>query len=204
MKPRAISCIDCGAVRVSCSKGTRCNPCATALKYDESRNKIKKALEDLGHTDVTLNGFNKSGQMSFRFFHSVCGTEQVWSSTNLQKRLKEDPNTAPCSHCGSKRRTVEATRVSALNNGVPDHLLTAWEAYRRRTRRLTERTYRLHKTTINPLDLPRGMTSYHLDHKFPIIEGFLQGHPPEFIARAENLHLITSTQNLSKGRQLWI
>jgi hypothetical protein len=142
--------------------------------------------------------------MSFKFVHPICETVQVWSATNLQKRLKEDPNTAPCSHCGSKRRTAEATRVSALNNGVPDDQLPAWEAYRRRTRQLTEVTYRLHKATINPLNLKRGLTTYHLDHKFPIIEGFLQGHSPEFIARVQNLELLTSLENISKGRQLWI
>jgi hypothetical protein len=194
----------CGKVAFTFSKAPRCTDCSAIAQYSESRQRTKSLLEKFDYADVTDAERTHYGRIQLRFTHIACETTQVWTLTNLEKVLKKDPNTAPCSHCGSKRRTAEATRVSALNNGVPDDQLPAWEAYRRRTRRLTEQTYRLHKATINPLNLKRGLTTYHLDHKFPIIEGFLQGHQPEFIARVQNLRMMTSTENISKGRQLWI
>lgn len=76
-----------------------------------------------------------------------------------------------------------------------------WEGYRAKTRRLSEQTYRANKATINPLNLKRGTFDYHLDHKFPIIEGFLQGIDPERLAAVDNLQLLPAKVNLSKGRQ---
>lgn len=69
----------------------------------------------------------------------------------------------------------------------------------RLTRQLSDRTYRKHKVTINPLSLPRGMRTFHLDHKLPIFEGFKQGLTPEFMARVENLQMLPATENISKG-----
>jgi hypothetical protein len=81
-----------------------------------------------------------------------------------------------------------------------DFDVALWEEYSTKARRLTEKTYQMHKDEINPLNLKRGYRTYHLDHKMPIIEGFLQGIPVEVIAAKENLQILKAEVNLSKGR----
>lgn len=85
--------------------------------------------------------------------------------------------------------------------GIKDvHL---WERYRKKVRTLTEAVYKEHKSTINPLNLPRtrGSRGYHLDHRKAIVQCFLDGDPPEFAARLENLQMLQAVLNLSKGRK---
>lgn len=82
-----------------------------------------------------------------------------------------------------------------------DFDVTLWEEYSTKVRRLTEKTYQKHKHEINPLNLKRGVHTYHLDHKMPIIEGFLQGIPAEQIAAKENLQILRAFDNISKGRK---
>mgnify|MGYP003489484051 FL=1 len=76
-----------------------------------------------------------------------------------------------------------------------------WEEYSTAARRMTERTYKAHKHEINPLNLKRGYRTYHLDHRIPLIEGFLQGIPVEVIAAKENLQILPAFTNMSKGRK---
>ena len=57
------------------------------------------------------------------------------------------------------------------------------------------------KEEINPLNLPRGMHSYHLDHIISIADGFEQGLPYKVIAAKENLQMLSAFDNLSKGRR---
>jgi hypothetical protein len=201
MKKRERTYACCGKVVLTFSKAPRCTTCAAQDLYSGGRNKIKKALEDLGHTEVTFGGILNSGKISVSFLHPVCGTQQTWQASNITKVLKADPNTAPCSHCGAKRRTAEATRVSALNNGIPDDQVQQWADYSRVVRKLTERTYKTFKTEINPLNLDRGLKTNHLDHKFSIVEGFLKNIDPKIIASKENLQMLPSTENISKGRK---
>jgi hypothetical protein len=82
-------------------------------RYDNVRAQTKLLLETLGHTNVVYGGFDKNGKVQVTFTHSVCGEEQVWQASNITKRLKIDPNTAPCSKCGGKRRAMIATLASA-------------------------------------------------------------------------------------------
>lgn len=82
-----------------------------------------------------------------------------------------------------------------------DFDVALWEEYSTKARRLTEQTYKKNKHEINPLNLKRGIRTYHLDHKMPIIEGFLQGIPVEVIAAKENLQILPALTNMSKGRK---
>lgn len=82
-----------------------------------------------------------------------------------------------------------------------DFDIQKWIDYRSLVRKLTEQTYRAYKTEINPLNLKRGRATWHLDHRVPIIEGFLQGRPPEELASKENLQMLPAFDNISKGRR---
>ena len=159
-------------------------------------------LKQLGHVDVNFGQILKSGKISITFTHQACGTTQTWQASNITKVLKKNPHVAPCSKCGAKRRTSVATLAYMKKYGIDEARADEWEIYRKLVRRLTGQTYRRHKELINPLNLKRGMFEHHLDHKFPIIEGFLAGLEPAELAKASNLQMLTSTANLSKGRQI--
>lgn len=200
MKRAKVTCVDCGAERFTFSRAPRCFTCNAAWKYKDSRDAIKKSLEDIGHTDVQFTGILNSGKISVTFTHAVCGTRQTWQASNVTKVMKADPNTAPCSKCGGKRRAAKATAGFVAKYGIDPARIGEWEIYRHTVRRLTERTYRLHRAEINPLNLIRGRSTYHLDHRMPIIEGFVRGLDPAALAVKENLQILPALDNLSKGR----
>lgn len=77
-----------------------------------------------------------------------------------------------------------------------------WQAYSTAVRKLSEITYREHRWHINPLNLKRGVRTYHLDHKVPIIECFKRGWSPEQAASVNNLQILRAEDNLSKSRSL--
>jgi len=194
-----LTCVDCGLKRFSFGRHERCNPCATLKKYKTLRDE-REALLNTMYIGVSRSEPTHYGKTAWTFTHVECGTTQTWSDSNLTKQLDLRPNSTPCKKCGAKERTDIARAAFVAKYGLDPARIDEWEIYLKTTRRLTEKNYHLHKATINPLNLDRGMDTYHLDHKFPIIEGFLQGHPPEFIARPENLQMLTATANLSKGR----
>lgn len=86
--------------------------------------------------------------------------------------------------------------------GLTDEQLKQWNAYRQRVRWLTAKSYKEHRELINPFNLKRGVHDWHLDHRVPVIEGFLKNIPPEIIAAKENLQMLPAFENLSKGRSV--
>jgi hypothetical protein len=75
-----------------------------------------------------------------------------------------------------------------------------WDLYKFNVWRYTEKTYKENYSSINPKNFKRG-EDYHLDHKFSISEGFLQGVLPSIIGGVVNLEILTSYDNNSKGRK---
>jgi hypothetical protein len=72
--------------------------------------KEKTLLEGAGYTQVENLGVNKNGKREWSFVHSACGTSSRMVFGNIQSGLKKDPTNPPCSFCGSKRRTANATK----------------------------------------------------------------------------------------------
>jgi hypothetical protein len=75
------------------------------------------------------------------------------------------------------------------------------KSYRRAVSYYTEKSYIEYKNIINPDNLERGLHTNHIDHIFPVIEGWKNGIDPKILSRHENLRLIDSYENLSKGER---
>jgi hypothetical protein len=75
------------------------------------------------------------------------------------------------------------------------------QSYRRSVSYYTEKTYEEYKDIINPNGLDRGIHSNHIDHIFPVIEGWKNRIDPKVISNYKNLRLIDSYDNLSKGER---
>ena len=78
--------------------------------------------------------------------------------------------------------------------------------YRQIVTFLTEKTYRKFKQEINPHDLRRkvGSGSYHLDHKYSVFQGFVDGILPDIIASKHNLQMLLGSENMAKGTKCHI
>jgi hypothetical protein len=75
------------------------------------------------------------------------------------------------------------------------------QSYRRAVSYYTEKTYEEYKYIINPDNLERGVHTNHIDHIFPVIEGWKNKIDPKLISHYKNLRLIDSYENLSKGER---
>jgi len=79
-------------------------------------------------------------------------------------------------------------------------------AYRQIVTFLTEKSYRKFKQEINPHNLQRnvGSSGYHLDHKYSVFQGFVDGVAPEIIASKYNLQMLLGSENMAKGAKCHI
>ena len=76
---------------------------------------------------------------------------------------------------------------------------TKWAVYSARVRELTRQSYYRHIDSVNPLKVKRGRHTYHVDHKYSIMQGFLNNIPPSIIAHWTNLEMRSAHENISKG-----
>lgn len=87
---------------------------------------------------------------------------------------------------------------------IPDDFLSDYQIYRKKVKRLTETTYKMYKNIINPNNLERvtnGKVGFQLDHKYSIIEGFLNNVEPEIISHHCNLQMIEWSSNRTKSKR---
>ena len=73
------------------------------------------------------------------------------------------------------------------------------QSYRRAVSYYTEKTYEEYRDIINPYNIERGIHTNHIDHIFPVIEGWKNKIDPKLISHHSNLRLVDSYENLSKG-----
>ena len=73
------------------------------------------------------------------------------------------------------------------------------KSYRRSISYYTELEYKKYKDIINPDDRERGLYTNHIDHIYPVIEGWENKISPKLLSSYKNLRLIPSVDNLSKG-----
>jgi hypothetical protein len=190
-------CCICSNQEMTASKSPHCAKCFNDAKGTAKRLEEKKYLEVL-YTNVSGPEYNHHGKPVWTFTHE-CGVEQSWVFGNILKQRKMNPNSVPCSRCGGKSRMKKAMAGYMEKYGYKD--LLEYRRYCRKVRGLSDLNYNLYKSEINPHNLERGMHTYHLDHKMAIIEGFLLGLDAEFMARKENLQMLSAPDNLSKGRR---
>jgi hypothetical protein len=86
---------------------------------------------------------------------------------------------------------------------IPDEFLSDYKIYRKKIRRLTELTYKTNKHIINPDNFERvtnGKVGFQLDHRYSIVEGFLNDVEPEIISHCCNLQMLEWNLNREKSK----
>jgi hypothetical protein len=76
--------------------------------------------------------------------------------------------------------------------------LKLYENYRRKVTYLSDKNYQANLSTINPENLERGHTTYHLDHIYPVILGFINKIEAELISHPKNLQILPHLENRIK------
>lgn len=74
-----------------------------------------------------------------------------------------------------------------------------FQNYRRKIDVVTRNSYKEHITVINPDNLIRSKTGFHLDHMFSVFDGFIQSVPIYIIAHPANLTMLNASENTSKN-----
>ena len=103
----------------------------------------------------------------------------------------------PCAVCGGKERMKKAFDSYIEIHGI-DYDLNDFQDYSRKARGLSDQTYAIYQSIINPDNLTRGIVENHLDHKIPILWCFRNKIPPELAASVLNLQMLPYDENIRK------
>lgn len=100
----------------------------------------------------------------------------------------------------SKQRTWKCSRCyyDSVGLNYSDEEIIKFEKYKKQVRALTAKTYRMHKSVINPNNLTNNRSNFHIDHKYSIYEGFKNNVDVRVISSKENLQMLSSLDNLKK------
>jgi len=77
--------------------------------------------------------------------------------------------------------------------------LKSFEVYRKKVTYYSNKNYMENINTINPENKTRGHLTYHLDHIYPVILGFVNNIDAELISDYKNLQILPHNENRSKS-----
>lgn len=137
------------------------------------------------------------------------GVDNPFKSHNIKEKikqvLKDKYGVDNSANINSETRVSNGIKTK-IERGwiIPDEFLSDYQIYRKKVKRLTEVTYKVYKSIINPNNLERvtnGKNGFQLDHKYSIIEGFLNNVEPEVISHHCNLQMIEWSSNRAKSKR---
>lgn len=140
---------------------------------------------------------------------SAYGTDNPRKASEIKEKIKSvlqnryGVSNASLVDSDSRVAKIQKTKIE---RGwiIPDELLSDYQLYRKAVRRLTEKTYKEYKDTINPARLERvtnGKNGYQLDHKYSVLEGFLNDVDPKLISHRYNLQMLPWNENRQKSKK---
>lgn len=122
--------------------------------------------------------------------------EEHFSKFDKNNKFKVDN---PMNNNDIVKRSLYTKKDKGIIYKWSDNELKDIKSYRRSVSYYTEKTYESYKNIINPNNLERGIHCNHIDHIFPVIEGWKNGIDPKLISHYSNLRIIDSYENLAKG-----
>lgn len=146
-------------------------------RENKSRKISQKCVERGGHNGYLNPMFGKSHK----------------SSTKEKQRSKAQLR---------PKSVYESQTQTKVDRGlaVAKEDLTEFEVYKQTVTNLTRESWLKWESTINPNELPRGK-EYELDHKFSIMQGFIEGISAQIIAHPANLEIVSQKYNRTKNKK---
>jgi len=168
-----------------------CRSCRSKIsEYEIKKNyieykTIKESIEKSGYRLLTgEKDYMDSDKRSQYRMKCICDNNHelyiTWNNWSKNKK------------CGICFQELKFKNAIKYKNG--------YERYKFLVNHYTEKNYKKYYQVINPNNYVRG-EHYHLDHKFSIYEGFVQGISPKIIGGYKNLAIINSKENMSKQKK---
>jgi hypothetical protein len=163
---------------------------------------LETMLEKYGsHISLTTQYKNKYKNTSIGRYN----VDHPFKSNIIKKKISDSNYIIYGGHPMKNSKVIEKVLMTKKSNGTifkwSDIEVFEFEMYRRRVNYLTEKNYQKFKDEINPNNYNRGHLTYHLDHIYPVILGFINKVSVEDISNKNNLQILTHFDNRSKGRR---
>ena len=163
---------------------------------------LETMLEKYGsHISLTTQYKNKYKNTSIDRYN----VDHPFKSNIIKKKISDSNYIIYGGHPMKNSKVIEKVLMTKKSNGTifkwSDIEVFEFEMYRRRVNYLTEKNYQKFKDEINPNNHSRGHLTYHLDHIYPVILGFINKVSVEDISNKNNLQILTHFDNRSKGRR---
>lgn len=184
----SVFCIDCGIERHPASKEGRCKECVSEYRKLEANKRYYDKLIDMGFILHSPRELLYNKRSKYDVTNTECGHRFQAQGGNLLT------GNTRCSVCGPKKRMAGALKAYMLKYGRT-YDLKKEEDYRKLVRSLSEKNWR----AAHPDSPKRARVGLHLDHIIPISWCFKNGQSLEFASDIENLVLMDSKSNISKG-----
>lgn len=104
-----------------------------------------------------------------------------------------------CKEISAKAVSTKYERGVIIDWRKNPKLLEDFEGYRKMVYHYTEENFRKFYHEINPKKLKRSKYGWHLDHIYPIFEGWKNGIDPVHIANRKNLQMLWCKENHGKS-----
>lgn len=178
------------------------------LQSSELKNKMKSTM--ILRYGVEHSFHNQSiKQKALNTWIKKYGVDNPFKSGEIKEKikevLKEKYGVDNGANVNPKIR-IDNVMKTKIERGwvIPDEFLSDYQIYRKKVKKITESTYKKYKNVINPNNLERvtnGKNGFQLDHKYSIVEGFLNNVEPEIISHQCNLQMLEWYDNRTKSKR---
>ncbi len=178
------------------------------LQSDELSKKMRKTMVERYGVEHSFHN-ESSKRKAINTWIKKYGVDNPRKSMEIKEKIKDvllsRYGVDNACHINTKKR-IEKGIKTKIENGwiIPDEFLSDYQKYRKQVKKLTEQTYKKYRHIINPNNFKRvtnGNTGYQLDHKYSIIEGFLNDVDTHIISSLHNLEMLEWSKNRDKGRR---
>jgi hypothetical protein len=142
----------------------------------------------------------KNREKSLKEKYGVLNSFQIQEVQEIRKITLQEK------YGSDKFNNPEKTKQTRISNKtqIDDSKIEDFILYKKIVINRTLTIYRNNVEMINPKNLKRSKSGYHLDHIFSIKQAFINNIPVEVISHPCNLHLIYCKENLVKQDDCWI
>jgi hypothetical protein len=165
------------------------------LKIDQGARAARRN-ETMARTDENgINGFTRNARAIAAARRKTDGTFTGADKTTATKRNTIDKNGRDLFDVAAINTAITRFGRCALLAGMPE-----FERYRRKVMKITnQQSLKTLQNYDKRAAYGKSDDPHQLDHRFSIIQGFLQQVSPEIIGHIANLEMLPSRQNNSKG-----
>jgi len=209
-----MECLTCGNLwsatpksKTQTFKKNGVSGCPECQRVNLAKRTLPARLKDLERRGLDLLTENYDGRYEYPAIDGVrgsniylkvrnikCGHEFETTAKNLFNR------DVVCRVCNDIRKREAFQQHNIDRSEIFQETASEWKIYRNRAHQLTKNIYEEFKNEINPMGLPRTLAGveggYHLDHIVPVRWCFDNNMPIEYVARKENLQMLTWEDNL--------